>query len=138
MRMGCGETGTIIHLFIQCPAIQESLNILHHLIHELVKNINIDFDLYWALVSHASGRCREAVRLCNFLIISFKSTIYWLYRTLNFSDPLVVWKSKLKNRIVLDFEFFKLQNNVTAFTKRWCVNNTLCSVNNSFELSWSI
>ena len=134
----CGEMGTIIHLFIQCPAIQESLNVLHELMTKLITNIHIDFDLYWALVPHASGRCREAVRLCNFLIISFKSTIYWLYRTRNISDPLVVWKSKLKNRIILDYEFFKLQNNVAAFTKRWCVNNAFCSINDSFELTWSV
>ena len=115
----CGERGTIHHLFIRCPFIQPALDLLHHFISRLLPGAKIDFDLYWTLVPHARGRHREAVGVCNFLITSLKSTIYWLYRTSHFLDPVPFWTQRIKSKIYLDYEFNKLQNNTVSFCKRW-------------------
>ena len=125
----CGEKGTITHLFIRCPLIQPSLDLLHRLIACLLPTVKIDFELYWALVPHARGRCREAVRLSNFLIIGLKSTLYWLYRKCCFYDPISFWVLRIKSKILLEYEFYKLHNNLVAFNKRWSCNDAIFLVN---------
>ena len=101
----CGEKGSIHHQFIMCPAIQPALNLLHSLLNRLLPSLQLNFDIYWALIPHAKGRSREAVRLANFLIISCKN-IYYLYRTTRFSDPLIIWQHRLKNKILLEFTYY--------------------------------
>ncbi|XP_041461539.1 uncharacterized protein LOC121412845 [Lytechinus variegatus] len=133
----CGKKGTILHLFIECTSIQPALDLLHHLLSCLLPEVNIDFDLYWTLVPHARGRSREAVRLSNFLIVSLKSTLYWLYRTSRFFDPLPFWKFRIKNRVIIDYEFYKLQSNLALFLKTWSPNNVLFLLDND-SLTWLI
>ena len=103
----CGERGTLLHLFIQCPAIQPGLNLLHSLLHRILHDLQLDFDLYWTLVPCARGRCREAVRLSNYLIVSFKHVIYWLYRASRFSNPHIIWRNCLQHKIIIDYHYFK-------------------------------
>lgn len=133
----CGKKGTILHLFIECTSIQPALDLLHHLLSSLLPEVNIDFDLYWTLVPHARGRNREAVRLSNFFIVILKSTLYWLYRTSRFLDPLPFWKLRIKNRVILDYEFHKLQNNLVLFHKIWSYNNVLF-LSDDNDLTWLI
>ena len=68
----CGERRSIWHLFILCPEIQPALNLLHCLLQCLLPDLQLNFDVYWALVPHTRGRSREAVNLVNYLIISCK------------------------------------------------------------------
>ena len=51
----CGERGTTLHLFIQCPAIQPALNLLSSLLSRLCPDLVQDFDLYWSLLPHDGG-----------------------------------------------------------------------------------
>ena len=83
----CGERGSIQHLFIMCPAIQPALNLLHTLLNRLLPSVHLNFDLYWALIPHAKSRNREAVRIANYLIVSLKNVIYYLYRTYHLESP---------------------------------------------------
>ena len=133
----CGEKGSIHHLFITCPAIQPALNLLHSLLNRLLPSLQFNFDLYWALIPHAKGRNREAVRLANFLIISCKNVIYFLYRTSRFTDPLTVWQHRLKHRILLEYTFFQLSNNINAFSNKWSPNNALFTETDG-KLTWLI
>ena len=133
----CGEKGSIQHLFITCPAIQPTLNLLHALISRLLSDLLLNFDVYWALISHAKGRRREAVRLANFLIISCKNVIYRLYQTSCFTDPLILWKHKLKSKILLDYSYYNLCGNLSAFLHKWSLNNALFDFNND-KLTWLI
>ena len=55
----CGDKGTICHLFITCPSIQPLLNCLHSILHRLLPDLPMDFDLYWALTPCVRGRNRE-------------------------------------------------------------------------------
>ena len=134
----CGERGTTLHLLFLCPLIQPALGLLHHLLSRLLPTAKLNFELYWTLIPRVRGRCRETVRLSNFLIISLKSTLYWLYRTSHFVDPLPIWTFRIKNKIILDFEFYKLQNNLCAFIKRWSQNNSIFFLDNNTNLTWLI
>ena len=118
----CGERGTLLHLLFLCQSIQPALTLLHRLLSYLLPGVKVDFELYWCLVPHARNRNKDAVCLSNFLIISLKSTLYWLYRTSRFIDPLI-WKHRVKNKIILEYEFFHLQSNERAFSKRWGLLN---------------
>ena len=133
----CDERGTILHLFFFCESLQPTLNLLHRLLSCLLPNVKINFELYWTLVSHARGRRREAVRLSNFLITSLKSTFYWLYRTSRFINPLPLWTLRVKNKIILDYEFYKLKNNLPAFNKRWSFNDSLFTIDGDI-FTWLI
>ena len=133
----CGERGTILHLFFFCKFLKPALDLLHHLISSLLPTVRVKFEHYWTLVSCARGRCREAVHLANYLIITLKSILYWLYRNSHSFDPLPPWKLRIKNRILLDYEFYKLQNNLDAFHKRWSHSDLLFSVEGN-TLTWLI
>ena len=134
---GATKEGTILHLFFFCESLQPTLNLLHRLLSCLLPNVKINFELYWTLVSHARGRRREAVRLSNFLITSLKSTFYWLYRTSRFINPLPLWTLRVKNKIILDYEFYKLKNNLPAFNKRWSFNDSLFTIDGDI-FTWLI
>ena len=131
----CGERGDILHLFIKCPSIQSALTLLHTFLGRLLPDIRLDFDLYWTLIPHARGRRREAVRLGNYLIISLKSTFYWLYRTCKFTDPLLVWKHRIKNKVVLEYHYYVLTNSISLFLDKWSFNNVLFTYSNN-KITW--
>ena len=133
----CGERGTVLHLFFSCNFIQPALNHLHHLLSDILPTVTFKFEHYWTLISCVRGRCKGAVRLANFLIITFKSTLFWLYRTSRFIDPLPLWKFRIKDKILLDYEFYKLQNNSHAFHKRWSYSDSLFSIEGN-TLTWFI
>ena len=133
----CGDEGTVCHLFITCPSIQPLLNCLHSLLHRLLPEILLNFDLYWALIPCARGRNREAVRLSNYLIVSCKYVIYNLYRTTTFVDPLLIFTHRIKNKIIFEHNYFKLVNNDDEFLKKWNINNTLFIIIND-KLTWLI
>ena len=133
----CGERGTAWHLFILCPAIQPALNLLHCLLSRILPKVPLNFDIYWTLIPHARGRSREAVHLSNFLIISLKNVIYWLYRTTKFSDPLLIWQHRIKNKIIIEYHYFRFQNNLSDFLKKWSINNALFLLNET-EFTWLI
>ena len=111
----CGEKGTVMHLFITCPSVQPLLNCLHSLLHRLLPDLHLNFDSYWALIPYARGREKEAVRLSNFPIVSCKSVIYHLYRTSNFIDPLIIFIHRIKNKIIFEYNYFKLVSNDGEF-----------------------
>ena len=98
---------------------------------------HLDFDVYWTLIPHARGRNRETVRLGNFMIISLKNIIYWLYRTCNFIDPLLIWNYRLKNKILLDFHYYQLTHSIPLFLDKWSINDTLFTYNND-KVTWLI
>ena len=77
----CGERGTLLHLFITCPSIQPALTLLHSVLHRLLPELDLNFDLDWTLIPHAKGRCRGTVQLGNYLIICRTNVIHWLCRT---------------------------------------------------------
>ena len=133
----CGEKGTIEHLFIRCSAIQPALDLLYELLENLLPFVKLTFDMYWVLIPHAKGRCREAVRLANFLIISFKNVIYNLYRSSMFSDPLIVFIQRLKSRILYEFHYYKLCYNLDSFSRKWSINETLFTANEEM-ITWLI
>ena len=133
----CGERGTITHLFITCPSIQPALNLLHSLISRLLPNLQLNFDIYWTLVPPARSRNKGAVRLANYLSVSLKNVIYWLYRTSNPSDPLLVWQYRLKNKIILEFNYHRLNNSIPLFLTNWSINNTLFDYSND-RMIWLI
>ena len=133
----CGERGTITHLFVTCRSIQPALNLLHSLLSRLLPAFHLDFDVYWTLIPHARGRNRETVRLGNFLIISLKNIIYWLYRTCNFIDPLLIWNYRLKDKILLDFHYYQLTHSIPLFLDKWSINDTLFTYNND-KVTWLI
>ena len=133
----CGEKGSIHHLFITCPAIQPALNFLHSLPTRLLPSLPLKFEVHWALILHAKGRNREAVRLANFLIVSCKSAIYFLYRTSLFIDPLIIWQHRLKNKILLEFTFYKLSDHLNTFRKKWSLNNVFFTETKG-KLTWLI
>ena len=107
------------------PVIQPALNLLHSLLNRLLPSLQLNFDIYWALIPHAKGRSKEAVRLANFLIIGCKNIIYYLYRTYRFSNPLIIWQHQLKNKILLEFTYYTLCNDLNTFLKKWSCNNAL-------------
>ncbi len=135
----CGDRakGTIEHLFITCLAIQPSLNLLHALLQRLLPETTLTFDSYWTLIPHARGRGKEVVRLCNYLIISLKSSIYWLYSNSFFTDPLVVWRNRVKHRILSDCFFYKSSHNFHTFKKIWHINDSIFMLTGQ-QITWFI
>ena len=133
----CGDTGSLTHLFITCPAIQTSLTLLHTLLQRLLPNLTLDFTLYWTLVPHVKGRPREIVRLSNYLIISLKSVIYWLYQKSLFSDPFIIWRSRIQHKIMSEFLFYKSQNNLHTFENKWSINNAIFTLVEN-KITWLI
>ena len=133
----CGERGTIHHLFILCPAIQPALNLLHTLLSRLLPQLKLTFDIYWTLIPHAKRRDKEAVNLGNFLVVSLKNIIYHTYRTILFSDPLLIWTYRLKTKIILEHNYFNLLGKPHEFMKKWSINNSLFTTVNH-KITWLI
>ena len=130
----CGKRGTTIHLFIECPAIQPALNLLHAFLHKIMPNVHLNFDVYWSLLPHARGRSKEAVNIFNYLIMSLKFTIYNLYLKQSFDDPLLVWTYRIKCKILIEFHYYSSQNNVPKFIKKWSHNRSLFELDNTHSL----
>ena len=121
----CGDEGTIWHLFITCPSVQPLLNCIYCLLHRLLLDLKLNFDLYWALIPCARSRKREAVRLANFLIVSCKNFIYHLYRTSRSVNPhlqILIFIHRTKCKIIFEYNYFKLVCNDDEFLKKWAVN----------------
>ena len=124
----CGDEGNIIHLFITCPAIQTSLTLLHSILHRLLPNEILNFESYWILIPHVKGRRREVVRLCNFLIISLKSVIYWSYLKSSFTDPLTIWRNRIQYKIMSEFLYYNSLNKYSDFETKWNLDNAIFTI----------
>ena len=133
----CGERGTIWHLFILCPSIQPTLTLLHTLISRLLPDVPLNFNIYWSLIPHARRRDKQAVRIANYLIVSCKNVIYYLYRTGHFVNPYVIWLQRLKNRILFELFYYRLNCNFNDFEQKWGINNTFFMIVDG-ELTWLI
>ena len=131
----CGQKGTTLHLFIECPSIQPALNLLHFLLHGTIPDVTLDFDVYWSLLPYAKGRSKRAVCIFNYLIMSLKSTIYSLYLEQSTSDPLIVWKFRLKCKILIEFHYYQSQNNLQTFLQKWSHNYALFHLSDD-KLTW--
>ena len=103
----------------------------------LLPDLRLNCDLYWILISNARGRDRNAVKLTNFLIVSLKNVIYWSYRSLNFSDPLLVWTHRLKSKIVIEIHYYRLNSSHDFFFNKWYINDSLFTVVNN-RITWLI
>ena len=133
----CGRRGTIFHLFIECPAIQPALNLLHALLHKILPNVHLNFDVYWSLLPHARGRSKEAVNIFNYLIMSLKFSIYNLYLQQSFDDPLLIRTYRIKCKILIEFHYYTSRNNAAIFVKKWSQNHSLFELeNNCSSLNW--
>lgn len=133
----CGERGTITHLFITCPTVQPSLNLLHTLLQRLLPGTTLDFNSYWTLIPRVRGRRREVTCLCNYLIISLKSVIFWLYQKSLFTDPLIVWRNRIQHKVMSEFLFYKYSGNLPAFEQKWGINNAIFCLTDS-KITWFI
>ena len=112
----CGDKGTAMYLFITCPSVQPLLNCLHSLLQSSSWPPSELWHNYTGPWSHVLGAAKkEAVRLSNFLIVSCKSVIYNLYRTSNFIDPLKICTHRINNKIIFEYNYFKLVSNDDKF-----------------------
>ncbi len=130
---GPSERGTLLHLFFQCPSIQPALNLLHRCLRQLLPELTLTFETYWCLIHHGRGRQREKVDLANYLIVSFKASVYWLYVHSNFKDCLETWKYRIKSKILVEHRYYQLQNNVPLFLKKWDLCNIFQITDNEIE-----
>ena len=133
---GPSEKGTLLHLFFHCPSIQPALNLLHRCITQLLPTMTLTFETYWCLIHHSRGRPRENVDLANYLIVSFKASVYWLYVHSNFKDCLHTWKYRIKSKIIIEYRYYQLQNNVPLFLKKWGLCNMFKITDNAIE--WTL
>ena len=136
----CGPRvkGDLIHLFFKCPHLQPALQLLHRLIRQILPNLKLNFVVFWCLIHNDRSQTRRSVDLCNYLNISLKATIYWLYIHDNFKDILQTWKYRIKSKMYIEFNYYKLKTEIPSLIQRWDPNEKqiLCTSNND-NLIWN-
>ena len=136
----CGPQGKgdLLHLFFKCPHLQPALQLLHSLIRRTFPNLKLDFAIFWCLLHNKKGPKRRSIYLCNYFIISLKATVYWLYINENFKDILQTWKYRMKSKMYIEFNYYKLKNDVKSFIEKWDPDekSTLFTLNNE-NILWN-
>ena len=140
----CSERETNIHIFVDCY-VAFSLWTQIEYIFKLItgKNVHIlnfytvcfNFDHYWRTIPE------NTIKLCNFLLITARYCL-WQNRNLKMNNKTCnVYRyfiNKIKCRIKEEQRSATCKQKKKQFGQLWCINNTLCSVNNQFELSLNI
>lgn len=133
----CYQRESVFHAFLQCTRLRPLFASLEQFFDHCNEEFSAEtFILGFRYVKRKQNVCR----LINFILGEAKMAIYVTRRNRVEEIPGTelsdVFPSLVKSRVLVDFRFFKLMNDLETFEARWCYKNALCSVLNE-ELHFS-
>lgn len=71
-------------------------------------------------------------QLLNFLIGQAKLAVYMTRKNKiegrEGQHVVIVFKNLIKARLMIDFKFYKMMNDLESFLQKWCFNEAICTV----------
>lgn len=134
----CSERETVFHCFTYCFRLKP----LFEMLKAIFNCFNEVFSVQTLICGFKYTRSRSGeCQLLNFVLGKAKMAIYISRRNhveqRNDSDVVQVFKVMVKSRIIVDFRFYKVMNNLMKFESIWCYREALCSVVNG-ELCFAL
>lgn len=123
----CDATDSVIHSFIYCIHVQPLLMFLYTIYLNVYNNFMTIEEYVFNLKSS-----QKYFRVFNFLIVTCKYATYKSIvskrNNLNITDPLLIFKSKIRSRLLIEFQFCKVHGKLDYFLKNWTLDNKLCKI----------
>jgi hypothetical protein len=128
----CDERDTLLHIFFECPQIQTLLTFVSQKSKQLVDNAKIH--LSWFFINPPSTNknfpSKTTLNLFTFITSTAKMAIHLSRRNkvenTTPTDPLMIFKSRIRARILLEFEWHKLKREVETFRSIWTIHDVVC------------
>lgn len=133
----CFERETVFHAFMNCPRLIVFFSVLER----LFECFNVTFSMKVFIFGFKYvKKHRPVCQLLNFILGQAKMAIYMSRKNKiecgQDQDIAAVFAALVKSRLLIDFHFYKVTENVQLFEDTWCLNGVLCSVEND-ELTFA-
>ena len=125
----CPQRETIFHAFVQCIRLKPLFVVLEHLFNCFNKVFTMETFIFgFRYVQRRQNECK----LLNFILGQAKMAIYLSRKNKvnnqSGDDALILFSALIKYRILIDFRFYKLMQDLESFESIWCIHRALCTV----------
>lgn len=125
----CHMRETVFHCFYDCQRLLTLFLFLKTVFTMCGENFNQQvFIFYFSYTRHQKEKCQ----FLNFVLGTSKMAIYMSRKRKVEEDRVIEPKmliiNMMKARLLIDFNFYKANNDLLSFQQLWCFNNILCSV----------
>lgn len=125
----CTLRETVFHCFIDCCRLVPLFSMLE----DLFKLFGVVFSKQLFILGYRySQKKREQCQLFNFILGRAKMAVYMSRRNkvegLTDDDAVFVFVKMLKSRLRIDFNYYRLMNDLGKFSIIWCHKDVLCSI----------
>lgn len=125
----CGLRETVFRCFLDCVRLKSLFVLLSQVFLKFGEKFTLNAFIFgtgysqkqiltWQQISFVIGQAKLAI------YISRKNTI----ENRPGQDIMPLFKAYVKSRIVVDFKYYKLINDLASFLMQWCYKNIFCAV----------
>lgn len=125
----CGMRETIFHCFLECSRLYDLFCFLDVFFVNFGEKFSSEIFILGPKYSVAQ---RIKSQLLNFLIGQAKLAVYMTRKNKiegrEGQHVVIVFKNLVKARLMIDFKFYKMMNDLESFLQKWCFNEAICTV----------
>lgn len=131
----CGVSETVFHIFIECPRLDQILGLMESWSVQFTGNFNQELFIFGPKYLKQK---KSKVVLLNFLYGAAKLAI-WCTRKNKVEgrenvDAILMMRGFIKKRLIMEYAFYSLINNVNFFFHVWGVDGFLCEADDQGDL----
>jgi len=130
----CNVSDTVFHIFFDCYKILPLLNILENIFEGFGWNFSKTVFIFGSKYIKSQS---ESCTFSNFLIGQAKLTIWKAYKLENEDkriNMVELFKALVESRVKIEYEFYKMNNDMHIFKRKWCINVNFIFVNDDDKL----
>ncbi len=125
----CELQETVFHLFADCSRLLPLFEILGGWCQTLGEVFTLELYIYGPKYKRSK---REIYQLLNFIFGQAKLAV-WLSRKskiggMGQTDVVLIYEGLMKSRLRIEFEYYRLNENIEEFKFKWAINNCICDV----------
>ncbi len=133
----CNIPDTVFHIFSNCYRIIPLLDLLENIFKGFGWNFSKTMFIFGCKYHKSQS---EHCTFSNFLIGQAKLTIWKAYKIENEGKIIKIvelFKALVESRVKIEYEFYKMNNDILIFKRKWCINTNFIFVNDDeLVLNW--
>ena len=134
----CHVKDSLLHIFLECNHVQPLLTYLTQLTSRLMQP-DATVPVYWYFINPPARTHAFADQRTLTLFVYLTSTAKYSIHTCRtvriqcneITNPLEIFKTRIRDRLRTEFEYYKLNQHLAPFINTWTINDIICSVNDN-------
>ena len=139
----CFSNDNLKHIFYDCPRLRGLFIFLDSLISNFFPEVKSCPRAWWfsGIPSlYGSSSDIGKLRIVNWLLVLARKSIY-VSRSNKINDELpdgvlYIFKSKIRHRLSIEFQYAKYTEELTKFIKYWCLSSLKCYIVDNEKISY--